>query len=364
MKGISVCMIVKNEERFLEQCLNSIKNLADEIIIADTGSTDRTKEIARKFTDKIFDYEWKNDFSEARNFSLSKATKDWILSIDADEVISPLDFDKIRNLTEKPEANAYFSIWRDYTNESGQIGWQSSEKDIYPESKKANGYAAYSTVRLFQNFKGYKFQGKIHEIVENSIKEQKGTMFLSSIVIHHFGNIMRKKGEIFDKKEKYSNMLKEKLSSEDDSGKEKFFVLFELARELMIKKDFDGAKDALEKSISFNPDFADSLSVLSSIKIMEKKFDEAETLLKRAVGLNPLDSDIHANLGVIYSEQGNFQKAVRKFGRAIELNSMDADNYFNLGIVYLRMKKKDKAMHFFEKAIELNPKYSERIRFN
>lgn len=87
MISISACMIVKNEEAVLERCLLSVAQIADEIIIVDTGSTDRTKEIAAKFTDQIYDFTWVNDFSKARNFSFSKATKDYIYTADADEVI-------------------------------------------------------------------------------------------------------------------------------------------------------------------------------------------------------------------------------------------------------------------------------------
>lgn len=83
----SVCMIVKNEEKVLARCLDSLKTFADEIIIADTGSTDKTKEIAARYTDKIYDFEWIGDFSAARNFVFSKATCDYIYSADADEVL-------------------------------------------------------------------------------------------------------------------------------------------------------------------------------------------------------------------------------------------------------------------------------------
>src|SRR3989338_7436069 len=89
MTTISLCMITKNEEQFLEQCLNSVKELVDEIILVDTGSTDKTKEIAGKFTDKIFDFQWCGDFSAARNESLKHAAKDWILVLDADEQLDP-----------------------------------------------------------------------------------------------------------------------------------------------------------------------------------------------------------------------------------------------------------------------------------
>ncbi len=78
MIEISLCMIVKNEEKVLGRCLDSIADLMDEIIIVDTGSTDRTKEIAKKYTEHIYDFEWIDDFSAARNFSFSKATKDYI----------------------------------------------------------------------------------------------------------------------------------------------------------------------------------------------------------------------------------------------------------------------------------------------
>ncbi len=87
MIEISLCMIVKNEEKVLERCLKSIVDLVDEVIIVDTGSTDRTKEIAKKYTDQIYDFEWIDDFSAARNFSFSKATKDYIYAADADEVL-------------------------------------------------------------------------------------------------------------------------------------------------------------------------------------------------------------------------------------------------------------------------------------
>lgn len=87
MISISLCMIVKNEERVLARCLDSLCGLMDEIIIVDTGSTDSTKDIARKYTDKIYDFQWVDDFSAARNFSFSKATKDYIYVADADEVL-------------------------------------------------------------------------------------------------------------------------------------------------------------------------------------------------------------------------------------------------------------------------------------
>lgn len=86
---VSVCMIVKNEEKILARCLEGLKTIADEIIVADTGSSDDTKKVAARYTDKIYDFEWTGDFSDARNFVFSKASGDYIYSADADEVLDP-----------------------------------------------------------------------------------------------------------------------------------------------------------------------------------------------------------------------------------------------------------------------------------
>ncbi|WP_375140514.1 glycosyltransferase [Cohnella herbarum] len=91
MITISLCMIVRNEEEGLANCLSSVKGIADEIVIVDTGSTDRTKEIAAQFTDRIFDFEWIDDFSAARNYAFSQATKKYILWLDADDRIAEKD---------------------------------------------------------------------------------------------------------------------------------------------------------------------------------------------------------------------------------------------------------------------------------
>lgn len=98
MITISACLIVKNEEKVLERCLKSLQGLYDELIIVDTGSTDNTKEIARKYTDLVYDYTWIDDFSAARNYSFSKATMDYIYVADADEVIDMDNYNKFLTL--------------------------------------------------------------------------------------------------------------------------------------------------------------------------------------------------------------------------------------------------------------------------
>lgn len=100
MQTISLCMIVKNEEQTLENCLSSVRNIVDEIVVVNTGSSDRTQEIARKYTDKVFEFTWVEDFSRARNYSFEQATKDYILWLDADDIIQPNDQVKLKQLKE------------------------------------------------------------------------------------------------------------------------------------------------------------------------------------------------------------------------------------------------------------------------
>ena len=96
---ISLCMIVKNEAQYIERCIKSARRAADEIIVVDTGSSDDTAEIARRLGAKTRQHQWKSDFSEARNYSIEQATGDWILYLDADEVLTPDACSRLWRLT-------------------------------------------------------------------------------------------------------------------------------------------------------------------------------------------------------------------------------------------------------------------------
>ncbi len=104
MITISLCMIVRNEEAVLERCLNSVKALVDEIIIVDTGSTDHTKALALQHTDSVYDFPWINDFSAARNFSFSKASMDYCMWMDADDVLPPVELEKLLHWKQQAES--------------------------------------------------------------------------------------------------------------------------------------------------------------------------------------------------------------------------------------------------------------------
>lgn len=163
---ISLCMIVKNEEKILARCLDSIVDLVDEVIIVDTGSTDTTKEIAAKYTDKIYDFQWIDDFSAARNFAFSKATKDFIYTADADEVVDEENRQKFRQLKEAlvPEVDI---VQMKYGNQL-QFGTAYNFDEEYRP-------------KLFKRLREFIWTEPIHEMVRLD-----PIVFDSDIVIGHF----------------------------------------------------------------------------------------------------------------------------------------------------------------------------------
>ena len=145
-------MIVKNEEKYLRECLNSVKDIIDEIIIVDTGSTDDTINIAKEFNAKIYNYIWIEDFSDARNFALNKSTGDWILYLDADERLSAKSINKLKNIIKKNELSGYRCIVNSIDDINGK-----------PNLMRYT--------RLFHNNPSIRFKGKIHEQIDDSLLE-------------------------------------------------------------------------------------------------------------------------------------------------------------------------------------------------
>ncbi|MEK3716503.1 tetratricopeptide repeat-containing glycosyltransferase family 2 protein [Paenibacillus sp. FSL R7-0333] len=166
MATISLCLIVKNEEQNLDHCLSSIEGIPDEIIIVDTGSTDRTKEIAAKWTQHIYDFEWIDDFSAARNESFKYATKDYILWLDADDILTPEDKVKLEHLkntlTEEVDA-----VSMNY-----EIPQDNSRKFISNTTR----------LRLLKRTKGFIWKGIVHEDITT---EDSYHLIKSDITVTH-----------------------------------------------------------------------------------------------------------------------------------------------------------------------------------
>ena len=181
---ISLCMITKNEQDNLAECLNSVKDIADEIIVVDTGSKDKTKEIAKKFSAKIFDFKWSDDFSAARNESLKHATKDWILILDADETLGEEGKKAIKELVKGKDNDAFLLLQKNYTNEASIVGFVNEEHK--KDGKAYKGWYGSFIARLFRNKKDYEFEGTVHELVEPSVEKKKGNIAATKIAVNNY----------------------------------------------------------------------------------------------------------------------------------------------------------------------------------
>ena len=199
---VSLCMIIKDEEKYLARCLASVKPIVDEMIVVDTGSADRSKDIAITFGAKVYDYDWENDFAAARNFSISKASGEWILILDGDEVISPLDYDDFNKIvTKKPRAPVAYSITtRNYNKLANIVGWMPNDGQ-YPDEEAAIGWLPSEKVRLFYGKDQIRFEGAVHELVDPVLKRNGIEIKKCSIPVHHYGRLdkekLDRKGEIY-----------------------------------------------------------------------------------------------------------------------------------------------------------------------
>ncbi|WP_245856208.1 glycosyltransferase family 2 protein [Paenibacillus rigui] len=202
MVTISLCMIVKNEEDAIARCLDSVKQLVDEIIIVDTGSTDQTKAIVSRYTDKVYDFEWIDDFAAARNYAFSLAGKNYILWLDADDVLKPEDQDKLQELKRT------LSMDVDSVTMKYHLAFDA----------EGNVTAMLRRNRLVKRSKGFRWYGAVHEYLQVG-----GHIIDSDVAVTHLGdhresdrnlNIYEKrlaKGEQFSPRDLYyyANELKD-----------------------------------------------------------------------------------------------------------------------------------------------------------
>lgn len=349
MSTISLCMITRNEEGFLERCLNSVKSIVDEIIIADTGSTDSTKDIAKRFNAKVIDIRWGDDFSAARNESLKHATKDWILVLDADETISAGDIERIKKLTEDKKVDGYKLIQRNYSGK-GEFA------DSYEESRGFAGFLPSPLVRLFQNNKGYHFTNIIHEVIEDSIRKMGGNIALADIPIHHLSALKNK--EFQEQKDKqYIEMEKKQIRLRPDYPK----PYYELGKIHLQKNEFEKSAEYFEKALELLKGCKEKLAIhdfiyldLGEAYIQLREFEKAKPLIESAISLNPNHISAYFYLGLIYDEKNDIDNAINSYEKAVMINPRAENAYNNLAVLYIKKKEYGKAHNILLKAISLD----------
>ncbi|MFQ5620945.1 MAG: glycosyltransferase [Candidatus Nanoarchaeia archaeon] len=332
---LSLCLIVKNEEGDLPRCLTAAAGVVDEIIVVDTGSNDKTKAIAKEFGAKVFDFEWRDDFSAARNESLKHATGDWILVLDADEAIFKGDLRKLKEFLPKAEAEGFILETRNYTNETNLSDWRSSRVVDGFE-----GYIPSFKIRLFRN-KGYVFENKVHESVEESIRKKEGKLqHIEDVVVHHYG--------YSSGKSKYIEML------ENTEGKS-IGQLYDLGATYLSAGDFPSALKTFLEVCEKDDSFRYVQRNLGTLFLKAKEMSKAGEHLKKAIEQRPSDSAAYNNLGVAFKQLRKYDQAAKCFSKCANLQPKDPRPLRSLALVYADQGEKEKAKELLEKALKAFP---------
>lgn len=312
---LSVCIISKNEEKNIERCLKSIKNIADEIIVVDTGSTDKTVNIAKELGAKVVNFKWTDNFSDARNKSIDNATKDWILFLDCDEELDISESIKIRELISKGEEK-----------EGYYLRLINVSKGIIKNDS--------IVMRLFKNNSKYRFKGKIHERILKSIKDENGVDCIgqTQIQIYHYGY----DSEIIDIKKKSERNLKILLSYniEDKDG----YYYYVLGNEYARVKDNEKALECYKLSFEITDEEEDkpvehSYLAINIIKVLysQKKYYEALEYISKFKKELVNFKDMYFLEFLIYFKIGYLKEAsyaLEKYASCIEVNyEYSCNNY-------------------------------------
>ncbi|MEK6812757.1 MAG: glycosyltransferase [Nanoarchaeota archaeon] len=310
---ISLCMITKNEEQFLETCLNSVKDLVAEIIIGDTGSTDKTIEIAKKFGAKVIDLPWNNNFSEARNAVLAQATQPWILVLDGDEMLDQQNHEFIRESIKNPEAQGYSFVQITYTNDETLENFSPVKEDILKKGFK--GMISCNIIRLFRNDPSFRFVGAVHEYIEDSIGK-KGKIGITTYPIYHYQEL---KGTNFFKKKQveYLKIYEQHIDTYPNKGR---------AYRHMGNICYTFLKD-YDRSIAY---FQQALEIKQ-------------------------DARSYLGLGWCYLQKQEYTQAEEMFKKGLEVDRQNATLWLSRGKLYILMQKPRAARTCFENALKLQP---------
>ena len=343
MVTISLCMIVKNEEDVLGRCLNCVKDIVDEIIIVDTGSTDNTKKIALEYTDKIFDFDWIDDFSAARNNAFSKATKDYILWLDADDMILEEDIKKFKDLkqTLTLDVDNVMMMYNVGFDENGTVT------------------LSYFRERLSKRINNALWMEPVHECLIIG-----GNTINTDICITHRKEHAAVPGRNISI---YKKILSDGISLSPRG-------LFYYSRELFqngftqeaiqyFNEFLDTGKGWVEDNISSCFDLSKCYNIIGDKKSMLK-------ILLRSLEYDTPRAEICCNIGTYYFEAFDYTKAIVWYKIAAELDkpvngwgfiSHDFWGYIpniQLSVCYDRLGNRENAVKYNNKAAEYKPNSS------
>ncbi|MCY6958695.1 tetratricopeptide repeat-containing glycosyltransferase family 2 protein [Clostridium brassicae] len=348
---ISLCMIVKNEEENLGRCLKSVKDMVDEIIVVDTGSIDKTVDIAKEYGAKVYYFKWCNNFSAARNESLKYASKDWILIMDADDEFCNGDKEKFINLINsdlKENAIGFFETL-----------------NYFGSSISSSNISVNLNPRLFKNNYGYAYEGEVHNQLVNKEHETEGITY--PIRIYHYGYL--DKNIVSKDKRKRNIQLLENQIKKDPYNK---FSYFNLGNEYF---SLDDKKTALEnyykayENFESNAGYASRLIeriVISNYDL--KYYDKALEFIDIGMKYYPQFTDLYYLKGIILEEQDKPTLAIKAFEKCIELGEAPPvfksiygvggfRSFHEMSKIYMNLKDYDTAYKYCVETIRSKPDF-------
>jgi glycosyltransferase involved in cell wall biosynthesis len=343
---ISLCAIVKNEESTLSKCLSSAKKFVNEIVILDTGSTDKTVKVAQGYGAKVHHFEWCNDFSAARNEALKYVTGDWILVLDADETLAPEIIPQLREAIQREEY-LLINLVRD------EIGAAQSP---------------YSMVsRLFRNHPDIKFSRPYHALVDDSVSEilQKEPHwqigYIQGIAILHSGyqqsQINRK-----NKLVKAQAAMEEFFANNPSDA----YVCSKLGALYIDLGKIPQSIQLLSKGVSLSDENYEILYELyyhlgiaySRLKNHQQAIAHYQAAIKLPI-YPILKLGAYNNLGNLLKEKGDLNGAKKAYETILKIDPSFVIGYYNLGMTYKAMGLFKEAIAAYVKAIDLNPEYAQ-----
>jgi tetratricopeptide (TPR) repeat protein len=346
---LSLCMIVKNEEKYIGHCLSSVKKFVDEIIVVDTGCEDKTLEIASRFGARIFSFPWIGDFSQARNYSISQATGKWVLVLDADERLAARDACQLRSLIENARPKGFLFSQRTYLWDANYVCSIPNPRD-YEEGQEFTNCIEVFVIRLFRNDPEIRYQGRVHELVEPIFLSKSFRFEKTSLVIHHYGKVVDAR-HLENKKQLYLDLGTQKATEEPLNPMAQFEIgvqLYEIGR-------FGESIPYFEAAFRLNKTFNLSLLYVAKAFHVLGKIEQAAECYRKCIELVPANDRVLFEYANFQRDQGHLKNALKLYQKAISLNPSSALSVFNMGGVELRLGHIEKGFSLLQRAIHLNP---------
>lgn len=300
--SVSLCMIVKNEERNLARCLTSAMPVVDQLVVVDTGSTDRTVMLAEAFGAHLLHHAWNNDYAAARNAAIDAATGAWILVLDADEALAERDYPLLREAMQHDRKVAWQVLTRNYTENTSSQGWELND-GRYPLEQAADGWYPSRKVRLFPRLPGLRFSGKVHEMVEPALRQADIIIRPAPFVVHHYGELDQLARRI--RQQRYYGMGQEKLADEPDNTE----LIAELALQAGELGYPDQALDLWDRLLKKLPGHPEALFNRSHALISLGRYNEALQDAAEAFRRMPEHKESGLNLALAELHTGDTARA-------------------------------------------------------